>query len=398
VGLEEDQDAAARGLLVGGGVGGGVADGGEVGGHLGGVVGVGVDDADAGDLALELEAPGGPGVAGQGSGQSGRRNAEGHAGRQCGHGVVRVVTAGHGDRDDEPLAVELDGDLAGEPGGDDAQDAGVGVGGLAVRGDPQVLVAAAAQPGGQLPGALLVGVDHERAAGPDALREGLERLVDLLHRGVVGVVVQLDVEDDGDLGGVPVEAAVALVGLGDEQLAVAVLRVGRRGVEVAADRVRGAQAEGAQRDGEHGGRRGLAVGSGDGDRPPPGRQGGERLGAVEDGQAAQAGGGQLGVAVANGAGDHHAGGVLRQVRRLVAEVHADAQRPQRGGGVRLPRVAAGHLGAAQREDLGDARHARAADADEVRAFHRGRDGLCHRCSLAGGRRAGGVAPVAPCRW
>ena len=84
---------------------------------------------------------------------------------------------------------------------------------------------------------------------------------------VVVEVVRLDVGHDGDVGPVVQERAVALVGLGDEDVAGAVVRVGAGLAEVAADGERRVDAAVLQRDGEHRGRRGLAVGAGDGDRP-----------------------------------------------------------------------------------------------------------------------------------
>ena len=151
----------------------------------------------------------------------------------------------------------------GQAAGVDLEDADVGVRGLAVGDDLDVVAAGDPPVSSRAPG--VVGGDDQGAAGADAADEGLEGLVDLVHRGVVGVVVELDVEDDRDLGRVLVEAAVALVGLGDEDLAVAVLGVGAGGVEVAADGVRRVEAEGAEGDGEHGGRGRLAVGAGDRD-------------------------------------------------------------------------------------------------------------------------------------
>ncbi len=253
-------------------------------------------------------------------------------------------------------------------------------GGLAVGDDLDV--EPAGDLGGQLTGAGVVGGDDQGAAGADAADEGLEGLVDLVHRGVVGVVVQLDVEDDGDLGGVLVEAAVALVGLGDEDLALAVLGVGAGGVQVAADGVRRLETERAEGDGEHGGGGRLAVGAGDGDRAQAVHQGREGVGAVHDRDAALVGGGQLGVVRADRGGDDDAGGVLGEVVGRVADVDRHAEGAQGVGRRGVLGVAARHLRAALREDLRDARHAGSADADEVRPVHRGWDGGCHgRVSL-----------------
>lgn len=225
----------------------------------------------------------------------------------------------------------------------------------------------------------LIGGDHQGATGDDLVGERLERLVDLVHRGVVRVVVQLDVEDDRDLGVVLLEAAVALVRLGDEDRALAVRGVGAEVGEVAADGVRGVEVQLGQGDGQHrrGGR--LAVRTGHRDGAQPAHERGERVGAVDDGDRQLGGAQQLRVVGADGAGDDHARGVVRQMSGGVPDVDGRPQRPQCLGGTRLLGVAARDLGAALGEDLRDARHSGAADADEVRPFHGGRNTGCHAC-------------------
>ncbi len=266
--------------------------------------------------------------------------------------------------------------------------------GLADRHDPQAR--AVPDPRGQLDGARLVGGDHQGAARPDLADEGLEGLVDLFQRGVVGVVVQLHVEDDGDLGGVRVEAAVALVGLRDEDLAAAVLGVGPRRVQVAADRVRRVEAERGQRDREHRGGGGLAVRARDRDRPGVRHQRGQRVAAVHHRQPALAGRGQLRVLRADRAGHDHGGRVRRQVRRVVADVHGRAQRAQRRRRLGVLRVAARHPRPALGQDLGDPRHPGAADADEVRpvAGRGARTGWTGSCAgLQGVVASSGLRPI-----
>ncbi len=302
---------------------------------------------------------------------------------------MRVVPAGDGDGEGERGAVEVDRDLAGQPVRHDGQHPHVGVLRLPVRHRPH----GPGQPPGQLPGALVVGADDEGAAGHDPSGERLEGLVDLVHGGVVGVVVEFDVEDDRDLGGVLVEAAVALVGLGDEDLALAVQGVGTGRVEVAADRVRGPAAQLGERDGEHGGGGRLAVRAGDGDRAQPVHQPGERVRTVDDRDAALGRAGELRVVGADRGGDDDAAGVVGEVLGGVAEVHGDAERAQRVRRRRVLGVAAGDLRAALGEDLGDARHSGAADADEVRSVHGGGKAGCHTCLSQmryDGERAGGA--------
>ncbi len=191
------------------------------------------------------------------------------------------------------------------------------------------------------------------------------------------MVVELHVQDHRDLGPVTVEAAVALVRLGDEQVPGARLRVRPGDVQVAADGVGRRQAQVGQGHGQHRGGRGLAVRPGHRDRPQAGHQCGQRLGAVHGRDAAPGGLGELRIVRADGAGDHHAARVLRQVTGGVPDADLRAERAQRGDRLGVPRVAARDPGAAAGQNLGDPRHARSADADEVRPVHRGRDRRCH---------------------
>ncbi|SCG07727.1 hypothetical protein GA0115255_123106 [Streptomyces sp. Ncost-T6T-2b] len=261
-------------------------------------------------------------------------------------------------------------------------DAYVGVLGGAVGDDLEV--GEVADPAGQLDRAGLVGGDDQGAAGDDLADEGLEGVVDLVHRGVVRVVVQLDVEDDRDLGVVLLEAAVALVRLRDEDVPFAVRGVGARALQVAADGVRGGQAQRGEGDGQHGGGGGLAVGAGHRDGPQAVHQGGQGVRAVDDRDGQLVRPEQLRVVGADGAGDDHAGRVLGQMRGRVPDVHGRPQRPQRLRGGGLLGVAARHLRPALGEDLRDARHSGAADADEVRSFHGGGNAGCHLYSCGRG--------------
>jgi len=185
-----------------------------------------------------------------------------------------------------------------------------------------------------------------------------------------------------------VEAAVGFVGLGDEDLPGAVQRVGAGRVQVAADRVRRLAAQRGEGDREHGGRGGLAVRPGDGDRPQPVHQRGERVGAVHDGHAQLGGAHQLGVVRADRGGDDDGAGVVREVAGGVPDVDGRAERPQRLRRLRLLGVAPGDLGTALGEDLGDPGHPGPADPDEVRTFEGGGKAGCHGGYSRGRARTG----------
>ena len=165
--------------------------------------------------------------------------------------VGEVVVAGRPERD----AVERV--------GPDVRDTGAGRHGD----DP---ASGAALPLGQGGGAVVVDAADEEPVGVDRVGELVERRgVGLVGPPVVEVV-GLDVGDDRGVRPVDQEGAVALVGLGDEQVARALGGVDAGRGEVAADGVRRVGARGLERDGEQRGGRGLAVGARR-RRPPGGR-------------------------------------------------------------------------------------------------------------------------------
>ncbi len=148
------------------------------------------------------------------------------------------------------------------------------------------------------------------------------------------------------------------------------------------------QAQRGEGYGQHGGGGGLAVRAGHRDGPQAVHQGGQGVRAVDDRDGQLVRPEQLRVVGADGAGDDHAGRVLGQMRGRVPDVHGRPQRPQGLGGGGLLGVAARHLRSALGEDLRDARHSGAADADEVRSFHGGGNAGCHLYSCGGvGERA-----------
>src|SRR5205814_2571867 len=72
------------------------------------------------------------------------------------------------------------------------------------------------QLGGKVGGLVVIGADHEEAAGLDVHGELGEGGEDGLEGAVVVEVVRLDVGDDGDFGAQVQEGGVVLVGLGDQ--------------------------------------------------------------------------------------------------------------------------------------------------------------------------------------
>ena len=212
---------------------------------------------------------------------------------------------------------------------------------------------------------VVVAGDDEPAVG-DGLDEGGVGLLDRLAGAVEVEVVGLHVGDDGDVGAVGEERAVALVGLDDEGRAATEGGVGAELRDLATGGERGVGPGGDQRDDEHRRGGGLAVGAGDRDPARAAHQRGERLGPVQHPQARGAGGGELDVVVADRR-RHHDGVDVGDVRRVVAEVDAGtavAQRLQHGA---VGGVGAADRQAAREQQPGDGRHAGPADGDEVHA-------------------------------
>ena len=198
------------------------------------------------------------------------------------------------------------------------------------------------------------------------------------------------------VGHEPQERAVALVGLRDQHLALAEPRVRAQADHAPADD-RG-RVEPARREhlGGHRGRRGLAGRAADRHAVLHAHQLGEHLGARDHGDAGQLGGAQLRV---RGAEPRTSTRPRRRLRRARRRGRSRSRMPSsrmRSGRRALAQVRARHRVALRVQDLGDPRHADAADADEVHALdappHRAppsaaRAGAARSRAAASGRRA-----------
>jgi hypothetical protein len=220
-----------------------------------------------------------------------RGQAELQPGQQRGGAVAGHVLARHPDRHPaEHVAVE-----DGGPGGGLRAHLDVDQPQVAVLGGAVGAHAGRGGHGAQPRRARVVGAQDDEAGRVQRLQEPVEGRLD---RGQVAVVVQvvgLDVGDDRAVRGQQQEGAVALVGLGDEDVALAGVRVAARLVEVAADGEGGVHAAGLHRDGEHRGGRGLPVRAGHGDAALAGHHRGQRHRTRQHPQAPLAGGGELGL-------------------------------------------------------------------------------------------------------
>ena len=134
----------------------------------------------------------------------------------------------------------------------------------------------------------VIEAEHREAVERDLLDELDERVLELLVRAVVVEVLGVDVRDDGDRRREPQERAVALVGLGDEQVARAEARVRAERRHAPPTTTVGSKPGGAQHGRDERRRRRLAVRAGDGDAVLHAHQLGEHLGARDDRDAERA--------------------------------------------------------------------------------------------------------------
>ena len=208
-------------------------------------------------------------------------------------------------------------------------------------------------------------------------------------------MVGLDVGDDRDGRRVGEERAVALVGLGDEDVAEAVVRARPRRQQVAADHERRVGAAGLQRDDEHRRGRRLARAARHAGGAVVGHELGEHRGAVEHRDAARGGLEQLGVVrvgLVHGLGRDEAGGPAGQeveVVRVVADRDLGAERPERQHRARVLGVGPRHHRPARQQDARDPAHRRAAGPDEVHPRQQAGQGRHGRVGRGVGR---GSAP------
>ena len=339
----------------------------EVSGHLGGMVRVAVQHPHPVGLALELQAAPRPAVGAQPAGHRVRRKAQFQARGQHCCGVEGIVPAGDAQlhpRGELGLLrrwagtdLEADRHAARQHGTDPV----VRVRRLAVGPDPQREF-----PGrvGQGPGTRVIGAGDQQAARGDAPGKLAERDLDLGQAGVIVQVVGFHAGHDGRLGREHEERAVALVGLGHEQLAAALVRAEAGLGEDAADHVGRVGAAVPQHGGEHGRGGGLAVRAGHRDAPAAEHHRGQRGRPVQHAQAALPGGHQLGVVRPDGGG-HDERVRPGDVRGVVPDADVRAEQGQLVEQRRAGRVTAGHADSPGQHDPGDPGHARPADAGEV---------------------------------
>ena len=133
-------------------------------------------------------------------------------------------------------------------------------------------------------------------------------------------MLAVDVGDDGDDGGEFEEAAVALVALDDEQIALADAGVGpAHGADAASDDDGGIEAAVRQNRGGHRCGCGFAVATADGDAVLQAHQLGEQFATRDDGNLAAARLHDLGIRFVDGGSDDEGGDFRRDVRGGVTD-------------------------------------------------------------------------------
>ena len=220
-----------------------------------------------------------------------------------------------------------------------------------------------------------------------------EGALDVGHVVVAVHVLAVEIGDDGEDGRELEEGAVAFVGFGDQILRGAEPGVGAERIDAAADDDGGVEAAGGEDGSDHGGGGGFAVHAGDGDAVFEAHELGQHLGALNDGNLAGVGFEHFRIDGADGgAGDDDGGS--GDVAGVVAFIDGGAQVGQAVGDRAAAQIGAGDLHAQVEQDLGDAAHADAADADEVRVLggceHGGRNS-----TVASGARLNSARKGAP---
>ena len=164
------------------------------------------------------------------------------------------------------------------------------------------------------------------------------------------------------------ERGIAFVGLGHQILAASEARVGAGANEAPADDKGRVEAALRQHTGREAGGGGLAVRAGNGDAVLQSHQLGQHFGARDHRDLGGARRLHLGVRVLHRRRNHHhvrAG----DVRRVMADGHADTKTGEAFGVGVLGAVRTGHTEFEVVQHLGDAAHADTADTDEVCTFH-----------------------------
>src|ERR1035437_9431553 len=335
----------------------------ESGADFGGVVSVIVHDGDAALVAAHLEAAIDSAEGREALADGVGLDIEFHGNGDGGHGIEHVVEAGdtQGETADTGGAI-ADIELAEKRAADDIGGLDIGLRGGAV-GD-----GAAADFGEQ---ALHVGVveaDDGGAVDRHLVDELDEGGADGVERRVVIQMLAIHVGDDGDDGRELEEAAVALIGFDDQEIATAHAGVGAaHGADASADHYGGVQTGEIEDGGGQGSGGGLAVAAGHRDAVLEAHELGEEFAARDDGDLEAAGLLHFRVLFLDGGADDE-GARAGDVGGGVAFEDTRAHGGEALGDGRQLQVAARDLVAQVEEHFRDAAHADASNSGEMKVL------------------------------
>lgn len=213
----------------------------------------------------------------------------------------------------------------------------------------------------------VVEAQHRKAVERQVMQKFQEAATQRPEIAPVGTqVIGVDVGDHGHHRLQIQERGVALVGLRDQVAPAAEARVAAGAVQAPADDKGRVAPRLGQQGRDQAGRGGLAVSPGDRDPVTETHQLGEHLGARDHRDAARPRPRDLRVLRPDRGGHHHHIAIL-DVRRIVADDHAGAERAQALRDRVLPQIGTGDPIAEVDEHLGDPAHAGAADPHQVDA-------------------------------
>ena len=210
----------------------------------------------------------------------------------------------------------------------------------------------------------VVGAHNAGAIEGHAIRKVGERLTQSLDIAEVIQMLAVDVGDHRDRRRQAQERAVALVGFGHQELAMAELGIGADAVQPPADHDGRIETAARQYRADHRSGGGLAVRTADRDAVLHAHQFGQHVGARNHRHAGGTRGLQFGVLLAHRGRVHHQLRI-RDVGGVVTDHHAAAEPHQPVGGLARAQIAARDLIAEIDQHLGDPGHSGAADADQV---------------------------------
>ncbi len=219
----------------------------------------------------------------------------------------------------------------------------------------------------------VVGAPDDRAVKRHARREGQERLLQVLEAAIALEVLAVDVRDHGVDRREQQERAIALVGLGDEQVAAADARAAAELRETPPDHDRRIQSRAIQHEADHRGRGRLAVRAGDGDALLLPHHLCQQLAAQDHRDAAVDRLDDLRIRHAHGRRADDDVDVA-DVGGVMSLVEVEAKGLQVRGHGRCLQVRSAHVDSATQQNLGQRAHPAAADANEMRPSRRSEHG------------------------